>query len=209
MPWNRLIVLARRTGLGLLTCYGVALLAGVVHFAAHRPAIVTPALGTAPRAGELTNLASAYNGATLTVSSFDGFNRHHPLYAIDGRPGTGSANPGKVEKWVRAASDLQPWLELQLPRPSRLRQVTLSFTAAFEKEVPAAAAYTITCLPKDASHGVNSPPNLDIRGNREAVRSHLLDCPGTDRLRLGFPEPAARPEVTGLYEVEVLGEVEP
>lgn len=178
----------------VLAAYLLLLAAGLVSFLSRSaPRRTAPIDGTSPHAGQEINLASMWVGGSVSVSSYDAFNRHHPSFAIDGRD-----QPTRLEKWLASADDASPWLAVRLPSPADVTSVTLDLVAAQEGRVQPTRWVRLTC---DGSQ----PAQRVIPDNGEPRITVALSCPAATQVRVELRR-QHRDEPVGLYEIAVLGE---
>jgi hypothetical protein len=147
-----------------------------------------------PPTGEY-NLVGYRWGPTLRASSYfrDQIAHHHPLFLVDAR-----AAPSGFEKWVTAAKDRTPWLELEWREPRAVSRVIIQHVGMFEPSQTNMREYTLRCL------GEGKQPTLAVKDNQASVVEHALACPKARGLRidwiLGTVNDHAR-----IYEIEVWG----
>jgi hypothetical protein len=185
--------LKRALGAALLLYLGLVA-AGVLTVALRRPVLTArPGVQGVARPGDLAGPGS---GAWVTASSAHARGLHHPIFAIDGR-----TRAPKRLKWASDPSDPAPWIELHLPKASRLEAVTLHMAGTQEHTRFNMDYYDITC-----SLGGQPVHTLAVRGNELSVPTHALDCPRADALKVRFyTYPSGPREIVRLYEVKLKG----
>ena len=183
-----------RAAIAVASAAAALFLAGLVRFAAARPAIETRFPRLAPRPVERANLAHFAQGPTLRVSSAEWALRHHPGYLLDGQ-----LRPTLVEKWVSARGDLAPWAEVAFDGPRDLDEVRLELAGAHEPGKYTMRAYRIDCF-----RGRALVASLPVERNAEARPRHPIACPQADRVRVTFAaEPSSPRDLARVFELEV------
>lgn len=131
--------------------------------------------------------ADLLSGATIRVSSWDGFHEHHPLFAVDGEE-----RPTTIEKWASAPGDRRPWISADFGRSVNVESIVLHL--AIGPDEPVSSRYVLRCLGTQKSWEITSP-------TREPHPRHQVACDGASGVRVEFlGAPPAR-----LYELEVIG----
>lgn len=143
------------------------------------------------------NLAGFRLGPTVRVSSYhrDPYVQHHPLFVVDQRVG-----PTLLEKWVSAAHDRQPWLEITWREPRALDRIVLRHAGEYEHASYTLDDYTLTCL----RDGPGGGPSVSIVGNHASLAIHPLACTGARGVRLQARS-LAPGAVVRLFELEAWG----
>ncbi len=187
-----------RAGRWLWAAYGLLMALGLAVYAAAPRVTETPARVGTRAAPEAANLAHVAQGARVVASSFMMNAHHHPLYLIDGE-----ARPSPMEKWVAAADDAAPWIEVRLARRARLEALVLELAGAHGEPVTTNMAnYEVACV--DEGRVVAS---FDVVGNLDdRPRTALGGCEA-DAVRVRFSVgPERTPQaLVRVFEARVLG----
>jgi hypothetical protein len=156
-------------------------------FTAYGLVLFTQAKAEVPYTTDFSQLRTgeqAYaKGYQVRASSWDWFNQHHVMYAIDGED-----SPSTLEKWASAPTDREPWIETRLP------EVTHEMTIR---------SYEIECRgPHDETQ-----KTLTVRDNTSDVAVHLLNCKQAQSVRVHFHVSETPEDLRGvarLYEMAIV-----
>jgi len=172
--------LLRRAGRAVLLVFALVSASGTAVFVSGSPPeVTTPEVAGAavPDGDAPIDLARVDRGARVRVSSWHLHGRHHPLFAIDGQP-----RPTPLERWVPDPSDAAPWIEVLLPRPSRVQEITLAFGIAGSAAEHGSPAYELSCLAGEEARETWTGRSA----HRDRVAHPVEDgaCDGVDALRV-------------------------
>lgn len=135
------------------------------------------------------------NGVRARASSYHAFGNHHPMFAIDGE-----SSRHRLQKWVSAPGDTEPWIEVLFERPRDFSRVRIVHAGHAEKDEFTAQSYRLQCT----NQGVGVDETA-VGSNDRPIAEHNLDCRGVDTLRVEFDvEPGTPNDVARVYEIEVL-----
>lgn len=178
--------------------YLAVLFLGLLRFSSRDGLAVTPAIESAPSVVEGTNPTSYRRGTVVVASSYDLFSSHHPIYAIDGEP-----YPTNLERWVPAATDRNPYLELHFRQPIDFESVRLQFQPSSLLTATWPSDFELRCYSDVTPH--SEPLAIaQVGDNREANPIVPLGCSGATVLRADFVPPEGRPFGAWLFEIEVM-----